>query len=424
MRLLVVGCNHKTAPVALRERLSFDRQQVSEVLTLLRQELPDAETALLSTCNRVELYVASNEQAACSLFDPAGWLCRLRGLEPEAARAHFYRYEGRDAVRHLFAVAASLDSMVLGETQILAQVKQAYELARSAGTVAATLNQLFQAAVAAAKQVHRDTAITRGRVSVSSVAVEFACEVFDAGHFGTKTVLVIGAGKMAELTLEHLLELKPGRLLVTNRSAEKARQLAERFGGRAVPFEQLDDWLAEADLILSTTASAEPIVDRQRFGRVMERRQWRPVVIIDIAVPRDFASDVADLENVYLYNIDDLEQQRDKNLAARERELEAAWLIVDRAAEECWTRLQYHQRMGPVVTRLRAQFDAIREEELRRLFRSLPELSDEEREKIAHAFRRYENRLLHLPSAALRDEGRNGAPHGLLEALEKLFRLR
>ncbi len=424
MRLLAVGCNHKTAPVEVRERLSFDRRQVTEALGRLRQEHPDCEAALLSTCNRVELYLAGPEENSVASFDPTEWLCQWRGLDTAATARHFYRYEAREAVRHLFAVAASLDSMVLGETQILSQVKEAYELARGSGTVGTTLNMLFQAAVAAAKQVHRDTAITRGKVSVSSVAVEFACEVFDASQFSSKTILVIGAGKMAELTLQHLLELKPGCLLVTNRSPEKAVQLAERFRGEAVPFERLDQWLARADLVLSTTASSEPIVDRHRFARVMEARQWRPVVIIDIAVPRDFASDVAELENVYLYNIDDLEQQRDKNLAARERELEAAWLIVDRAAEECWTRLQYHHRMGPVVTRLRAQFDAIREEELRRLFRTMPGLSEEQREKIAHAFRRYENRLLHLPSSALRDEGRNGAAHGLLEALEKLFRLR
>jgi len=426
VKLAVIGCNHKSAPVEVRERLAFDRQGAGAAIRTLAAEHPSWEAVLLSTCNRVELYIATGtvEEAEHLPWDPVDWLCSYRGIRTAEVRDRFYRFEGVEAVRHLLQVASGLDSMVLGETQILGQVKDAYDTARAAGTTGPILNILFQQAVAAAKQVHANTGLSRGRVSVSSVAVEFACQVFDPDQFRTKTVLLIGAGKMGELTLRHLIDLGPGRLLVTNRSPERAAAVASRWEAEAVPYDALDDWLVQADLIISTTASAEPIVDRERFARVMERRRWRPVVIIDIAVPRDFTDDVGDLENVYLYNIDDLESQRDRNLAAREREVGRALAIVDQMADETWARLEYQMRMAPVVSRLREQIDQIREEELRRLFRGLPELTDKERERIAHAFRRFENKVLHLPASALREEGQNGSGRWLLDALERLFHLK
>lgn len=426
MKLLAVGCNHRSAPVAVRERLAFSREAAERALRELSQELPAWEAALISTCNRVELYVATatldtNDELP---WNPVAWLCSRRGLDVAEVGQHFYEFHDLEAVHHLFHVASGLDSMVLGETQILGQVKEAYEIARAAGSTGTILNILFQQAVAAAGQVHASTALTRGRVSVSSVAVEFACQVFEADQFRDKTVLLIGAGKMGELTLRHLIQLGPGRLLVTNRSPDRAAAVAARWNAQPVPYDQLDDWLAEADLIISTTASDEPIVDRPRFRKAMERRGWRPVVILDIAVPRDFTEDVGELENVYLYNIDDLEQQRDKNLAAREREVGRACAILDQLAAETWGRLEYHHRMAPLVVKLRRQFDEILDEELRRLFKKLPDLTEEERGRIAHAFKRFENRVLHLPSSALREEGQNGAGHWLLEALERLFRLK
>jgi glutamyl-tRNA reductase len=327
-------------------------------------------------------------------------------------------------VRHLFRVAGSLDSLVPGESQILAQVKEAYRIAHEQGLTGPITNALFQRAIAVGKLIHSSTEIGHKRVSVSSVAVEFACEIFEADQFPEKTVLVIGAGKMGELTLEHLCELRPGRILVTNRSPEKAAEVAARWHGQPVPLQRLEDWLAEADLVLSTTGSPQPLVRREQFAVVMERRGNRPVFIIDIAVPRDFAPDVGDLENVYLYNIDDLRRECDKNLRAREREMINARAIIERETASFLADLVHQRHAGPVITQLRREWDARREAELARLFAQRPDLSAEDRAAIVRSFERFQNQLLHRPAAALRSAAANGSHHhGLLDALKRLFHI-
>ncbi|HID23200.1 MAG TPA: glutamyl-tRNA reductase, partial [Planctomycetaceae bacterium] len=273
------------------------------------------------------------------------------------------------------------------------------------------------------KMIQTETAVGQKKVSVSSVAVEFACEIFEPEHFPSKTVLIIGAGKMGELTLRHLLALKPGRVLVCNRSPAKAKELAERLGATPVPFHQLDDWLAEADLIVATTGSTQPLVNKDRFAAVMTRRANSPVFIIDIAVPRDFDPAVGELENVYLYNIDDLEQQRQLNLAERERELAKGRAIAKREANAFLRELNYRIQSAPVIARLRQEWDRTRKAELERLFARCPDLTEQEKEAIAKCLERFQNQLLHQPLAALRDAAQNETPHGLLYALRKLFRL-
>jgi glutamyl-tRNA reductase len=421
----LVGCNHRSAPVPVRERLAFDGPKLARALGALAERFPQSEVVVLSTCNRVELYTASEAAAAASeSAEVTDFLAAFHGVTPGELEPHLYFQTEREAVRHLFEVAASVDSLVPGESQILAQVKEAYRRAQEHGLTGPVTNLLFQRAIAVGKRIHATTEIARKKVSVSSVAVEFACEIFEAEQFPQKTVLVIGAGKMGELTLEHLCELRPGRILVTNRTEGKAAEVAARWHGRAVPFDRLDEWLAEADLVLSTTGSPQPIVTRGRFERVMLRRDNRPVFIVDIAVPRDFAPDVGDLDNVYLYNIDDLQRQRDKNLRSREREMHKARAIIDRETVAFLADLAHQRHTGPVISQLRQEWDARRDAELNRLFSQRPNLSPEDREAIARALERFQNQLLHQPVSALRSAAENGSHHhGLLDALKRLFHI-
>jgi len=424
VRVLVVGCNHRTAPLQVRERLAFDRQSARTALLELAERYPDAEFVLLSTCNRVELYAAAdNADRVPGPNQLAQFLSDTRGLRLADFESTLYRYFDCDAIQHLFEVAASLDSMVPGEGQILSQVKQSYGDAKAAGITGPVMNILFQRAIAVAKKIHTNTAIAQKKVSVSSVAVDFACEIFDPDHFPEKTVLIIGAGKMGELTLEHLRQLGPGKILVTNRSRARAEELAAKFNGLPVPFAELERWLAEADLIVSSTGSPQPIVDKERFARVMQMRANSPVFIIDIAVPRDFAPEVGELENVYLYNIDDLERQRQLNLAERKKEVEKGKAIARREAETTYRELEYRRQSGPVISQLRQEWDRIRQAELEKLFNRCPDLTDEQKQAVAKCLERFQNQLLHQPLSALRDAAENGAPHGLLQALKKLFHL-
>jgi len=425
VRIVLVGCNHRSAPVAVRERLAFDGPKLARALDAFVERFPNVEAVLLSTCNRVELIAAGDQPSKVPDLDlAADFLSSLHGVGRAELTPHLYFHADRDAVRHLFEVASSLDSLVPGESQILAQVKEAYRVARERRLTGPVTNALFQKAIAVGKRIHTSTEIARKKVSVSSVAVEFACEIFQVDQFPQKTVLVIGAGKMGELTLENLCELRPGRILVTNRTAEKATEVAARWNGNAVPFDRLDDWLAAADLVLSTTGSPEPIVTRRRFAAIMRRRGNRPVFIVDIAVPRDFAPDIGDLENVYLYNIDDLERERSKNLKAREREMLKARSIIDRETESFLRELRHQRHSGPVISQLRQEWDTRREAELVRLFAQRPNLSPEDREAVARTLERFQNQLLHQPVSALRSAAENGHHHhGLLDALKRLFQI-
>jgi glutamyl-tRNA reductase len=425
MKIVLVGCNHRSAPVAVRERLAFDGPKLTSALDSFATQFPNVEVVLISTCNRVEMYAASDDpDQAPGIGAVAKFLADFHGVPVEDIQPYLTGQSDLDAVRHLFEVAGSLDSLVPGESQIIAQVKQAYRVAGECGLTGPVTNALFQKAIAVGKQIHTGTDIARKKVSVSSVAVEFACEIFQADQFPEKTVLIIGAGKMGELTLEHLHELRPGQILVTNRTVAKAEEVAARWRGRAVPFERLDDWMIEADLSLTTTGSPEPLVTRDRFSQIMQRRQNRPVFIVDIAVPRDFAPDIGELDNVYLYNIDDLERERDKNLTARQREMIKARAIIDREAATFFSALRHQRHAGPVISQLRDEWDARREAELTRLFAARPGLSSEDREAIGRSLERFQNQLLHQPVSALRSAAENGHHHlGLLDALKRLFHI-
>jgi glutamyl-tRNA reductase len=427
MILLAVGCSHWNAPVAVRERLAFNDDQLGRALDDLNGRL-GWEAVILSTCNRVELYLGQplDGSAACpatlSDGEAAAFLAEFHGLPLGQIRPHLYARRQAEAVRHLFRVAGSLDSLILGEGQIAGQVKRAYERARERASVGPLLHTLFRHARQVARRVRTETGIAQGHVSVSSAAVDYVRQVFD--HFGDKTVLVIGAGKMGALTLRHLRQLQPGRILVTNRSPERARAVAHGCGGEPVPWEQLDDVLAQADIVLSTTGAPEPIVTRRRYDAIRTRRGGGPVVILDIAVPRDFDPRIHDGDRTCLFNIDDLTRLRDATLSDRLKHKAPAEAIVEQEVQRFlkdWTR----RRNGPVIDRLTKDFEAKRQEVVRHLLARLNgRLTDADRASIDKAFRLLQNQFLHGPISALTEETHAGpAGHTLLDALRKLFRL-
>jgi glutamyl-tRNA reductase len=422
MNVLTLGCSYRTTPVGVRERLAFTDEQVGRALDQLSAR-PGREAVLLSTCNRVELYLAYPGPGRKTGGDVTDFLAEFHGLPADEIRPHLYAHHGLDAVRHLFRVAASLDSMLVGEGQISGQVKRAYERARAQGATGPLFNALFPHARRVAKRVRAETGISQGHVSVPSAAVDYVREVFD--DFGDKTVLVIGAGKMGELTLRHLGTLQPKRILVTNRSPDKARAVAAGCGGEAVPWERLDEALARADIVLSTTGAPEPIVTRDRYAPVAARRTSGLVVILDVAVPRDFDPGVHDGSRTFLLNIDDLKAMREATLARRRGHIRAAEQIVEqetqRFAKE-WAR----RRNGPVVKQLTRWCETRRQEAAKHVLSRLRgKLSDADCAATEKAFSRFQNQFLHGPISAVTEESHAGAASGytLVEALLKLFRL-
>ena len=346
---------------------------------------------------------------------------RMRGVGEAEITPHLYEKSEREVVAHLFAVAASMDSMILGETQILGQVRQAYDAASKLQTAGPTLNPLFQRALAVGKQILGDTGLAEGRISVASVAVDCARQIFDT--FGDKTILSIGAGKMAGLMLTGLAELKPGKLLVCNRDPAKGADLASKFGGISAPWEKLADHLAAADIVLTSTGSTTPIISKAMFEAVMRRRRYKPVFLIDIAVPRDVAADVGELQNVYLYNLDDLQRVVSATRGQRSAALEAAGKILADHVEQfvSWNRAR---QLGPLIDELHRRWHAVANDELQRTLGKFPDISAEERQYLEELTRRIVNKLLHDPIRQLRDSGEmHGPATQYLHAMEKLFGL-
>src|SRR5262245_8628711 len=422
MKLQMVGCSHHTAPVEVRERLAVSREQATEALTRFRNRYPQAEAVLLSTCNRVELYFASETAEACPTHhDAVAFLAEFHGVEVEQLFTKLFEHTGEDFVRHLFAVAASLDSMVVGEAQILGQVKQAYELATSASATGPLTNAAFQAALRVAKRVASETAIQQKRVSIPSVAVaEFAKSVFE--RFDDKQVLVIGAGDMGEEALRYLVDEGAQHISIVNRNRSRAEELASRLAGQPRAWDELHELLVAADLVVSATGSPEPIVTAAEFRPIVAERYQRPLLILDLAIPRDFDSEIGELMGVYLYSIDDLQAACEKNRLERQRE----WPRAERILEEETRRFMadlHHRATAPTIKRLKSQAEDVKADELARLFNKLGPVDSKTQGEIKAAFDRLVNKLLHPPLESLRDEAQQGPPHGLLEALKRLFRL-
>ncbi len=422
MNLRAIGCNVESAAVELREKLAFDPAKTQRALAELNARFA-TEAVILGTCNRVEIYV-SRQDTVAALHVPlmAEFLSEVHGVPAEVIVPHLYEHADAAAARHLFRVAGGLDSVVLGETQIAGQVKEAYELAHQASSTGPLLNALFPTALRVSKRVRSETGVAHGHVSVSSAAVDFVRQVFDT--FTDKTVLVIGAGKMGRLTLKHLTELNPATVLVTNRSPEKATAVAQDCSGRVIAWENLDDALAQADIVLSTTGAPEPIISRRRFDeRVRRRRAGRTLIIFDMAVPRDFDPRIHDGDTVSIFNVDDLARVADERMAERRRHLPAAEAIVE--GEVTRFVAEWNKRAnGPVIGQLTAEVDRQRDAILSPLLTKLNgKLTDADRAYIEQAFRLFQNRVLHGPIAALHEASGEGHSGGLREALRKLFGL-
>jgi glutamyl-tRNA reductase len=422
VNLRTIGCNVESAPVEIRERLAFDANKMALAL----KELPSrygAEAAVLNTCNRVELYIGRAE-TEFPIHSPliAEFLGEIHRVPVERIRPHLYELADADAVKHLFRVAAGLDSVVLGEGQIAGQVKDAFEEAQKAGAAGPLLNTLFPAASRVSKRVRSETKIAEGHVSVPSAAVDHLRLVFDT--FTDKNVLVIGAGEMGRLTLNHIQELHPARIQVANRSPERARSAAAEYGGQAIAWDQLDDALAHADIVLSTTGADEPIVSRRRFDeKVRPRRGSRTLVVFDLAVPRDFDPRLHDGDRVSIFNVDDLTRVADQWKSERRKHVAAAEAIVAHEVArfvQDWNR----RKDGPVIGQLTAEVDKLRELVVAPLLDKFNgKLTDADKAYIEGAFRLFQNKMLHGPIAALQEASRNGHT-GLREALMKLFGLK
>ncbi|AMV35864.1 glutamyl-tRNA reductase [Planctomyces sp. SH-PL62] len=426
MRLLALGVDHRSAPATVREALAFGDDRLDAALRSLQDAFPGSEFVVLSTCNRVEIYAAGPADAIPDVDALSGFFADFHGLHPDQFAGHLVGYHDEAAVGHLFRVAASLESLVLGEGQILGQVREAYRSAVDRKAAGPVFHAVFQNALRVGKLVREKTGMDQGKLSVASVAVDLAREVFDT--FTDKTVLVIGAGKMGDLTLQHLKKLEPGRILIVNRNAERAEAAAERWRGRAVPFDSLGQALVDADLVISTTAAAEPIMTLDQYVRVQRARRNRLSLILDIAIPRDFDPRIGDLDQVTLYNVDDLRAQAEQNLSRRRRGVDPALQIIERETAACYAAIRRQQDAGVLLRQLGDRADQIRRRELDHLFGNMPQLSDADREAIAHMAARLQNQFLHHPRAAVRTAAAEAAsapesPHPILTAVRHLFGL-
>jgi glutamyl-tRNA reductase len=423
VNLLALYCTHETTPLATRERLAFaSRDRIQLAYAELKHRFPDSEAVILSTCNRVEIYFASPEDDPEVVRDHlTHFLAEFHQVPLEEFVDKLQAASGSEAVWHLFDVISSLNSMVLGEPQIVNQVRQAYREAEEFGACGPMVHSLFQSAIRVSGRVRSETRLAEGRVSIASVAVgDFAKSIFD--NFADKLVLIVGAGEMAEETLRYLKDEGVRDIVVVNRSLERAERLAREWGGRAEPWETLDRWMGYADVIVSTTGAEKPIVDVARFRKARASAGGRPAFILDLGAPRDFEPAVGDMNDVFLYDIDSLSRTCEDNRRARVREIDHARQIVSEELQRFMS--EYHHRAsGDVLTRLMDDWHAISKEELSRLFNKLPHTTPKDREAIERTVERIVNKLLHPPLTVLKDEAREGTPHGLINALKRLFRL-
>jgi len=422
MNVQVVGCSHHDTAIAIRERLAFSPDQTREALDHWRRVFPKVEAVLLSTCNRTELYAATENASTPSIEQVAGFVARFHDLDPAEVVDHLFHHTGEEAVRHLFTVACSLDSMVVGEPQILAQVKAAYRTAARQDNTGPLMHAVFQAALRTARRVANETAIHQRRVSIPSVAVaDFAQQIFE--RFDDKHTVVIGAGEMAEETLQYLRDEGVRQITVINRHFDRAVELAAKWEGRALAWEKLGEAMADADLVISTTGADEPIMTLTQYRQIERTRPQRPLFVLDLAVPRDFDQAIGDRPDVYLYSIDDLQAACQRNRRQRDKELPAAMRIIEQETGRFMADL-HHRATGPVIRQLQQGWQKPKEEELHRLLNKLPDLDEKGREEIRRSFDRLLNKLLHPPLESLRDESRHGIPHALLDALSRLFQLK
>ncbi len=420
----MVGCSHHRTPLELREKLAFPSNQVPEALQKFCATIPEAEAVLLSTCNRVEFYAASpTPEALPNKSMISQFLAQYHGLVADEITPQLIELRDEDAIRHLFSVAASLDSMIVGEAQILAQVKQAYEIANAHDRTGALTHSAFQRAAYVAKRVQNETTIHRRRISVPSVAVsEIASEFFE--RFDDKRIVLVGAGEMGHETARYLADAGARHITVVNRNVERATELAAVFGARVAGWSELEAQLITADLVVSTTSATEPIVTLDTFRSIWQKRAQRPMLILDLAVPRDFDSRISELSEVYLYSVDDLQQVCDRNIELRRAEWPRAERIIDEETKKFLSEM-IHRGTGPTIQRLREQADKTKQDELNRLLTRLQAHGMDEytEREVRQSFERLVNKLLHPPLQSLREQADQPHHATLLDSLRRLFNL-
>ncbi len=422
MRLNLVGCSHHTASVDVRERLAFTGEQVVDALAKLRDRFPRSEAVLLSTCNRVELYTGCEDPNHAPTRDQIiQFLADYHSLRVDEVASQVTAHSHEEAIQHLFTVAASMDSIVVGEPQILSQVKEAYRVATDGDYTGPLTNGAFQGAIRVAKRIATETAIHKRRVSIPSVAVaETARAIFE--RFDDKFVVVIGAGEMGRETAQYLVGEGAKQITVVNRSRERAQTLADEIRADTADWSELDDLLIKADLVVSTTAATEPIMTMQRYQQLEAGRYQRALCILDLAVPRDFEEAIGDCMGVYLYSVDDLKVTCEANQKARQKEWPKARKIIDEETRRFLGEWN-HRATGPTIKRLREQANRIKSQELQRLMNKLDSSDDKAKREIEMAFDRLVNKMLHPPLESLRDEAKSGQSDGLVSALVRLFKL-
>ncbi|MEY2700268.1 MAG: hypothetical protein RIQ52_1023 [Pseudomonadota bacterium] len=420
MSILALGLNHKTAPVHIRERFAFPNHELRDVLRGLTHASGLGELAILSTCNRTEIYCggqdAPGQDRAFILLD---WLAQRQSLPPGDLQPYLYLHRDAATIRHIFRVASGLDSLVLGEPQILGQMKAAYQEASDAGTLGKVLARLFQHTFSAAKKVRTDTAIGSSPVSVAFAAVRLAQRIFDS--LKTQTVVLVGAGETMELTARHFAEQGIGELIVANRTYDRAHLLASRHGGFAISLEELPRHLARADIVVTATGSACPIIGKGSVESALRIRRHKPMLLVDLAVPRDIEPEVAQLRDVYLYTVDDLHSTVEEGLRSRQEAAKQAEEIIDTEVEHflSWMRVQ---DMAGTLLEMRNQAEQLRCVSLEKAVRALRAGADAE-EILEALSRQLTNRLMHLPSAGIRQACMDER-YDLVAAARELFQIK
>lgn len=419
MQVWVVGLSHETADVSLREAVALDAGLIPEALSALAAQ-GARESAILSTCNRTEVYVVSGEGGEAPAIAREFLAARVGAEQRPHLEAALYALEGEMAARHLFAVAGGLKSLVLGEAQILGQVKEAYRLSAERGAAGPVISHLFQQALHAGKRVRSETGIGQGAVSVSYAAVELARKIFE--DLADKVVLLVGAGKMAELAVKNLADQGSPKILVANRTREHAAALARAHGGEAVPFAELEEALAASDIVITSTGARKPVLTREAVRRAAKRRRGKPLLIIDIAVPRDVDPAVHELDGVFLYNIDDLRAVAEANAAERRLHLPRAEAIVAEEAAK-FARWLRRRAADPVIRALREKFKATADREVERLLRRLPDLAESQREQVRAFSASIVGKLLHDATMALKQFAEEGRHEEAFRLIAEMFAL-
>lgn len=415
MSILAFGINHTTAPVDIRERVAFSAEAMTPALRDLTNNTPVNEAAILSTCNRTELYCGLDGVSSDAIID---WLCDYHNLPGNSLSPYIYLYPNQDAVRHMLRVASGLDSMILGEPQILGQMKDAFQHANAAGTIGKLLSKLFQHTFSVAKQIRTDTAIGHSPVSVAFAAVSLAKQIF--GDLNDKTTLLIGAGETIELTARHLRETGIGRLIIANRTIERAQHLASQFDGYAIPLSEMPQHLAEADIVISSTASQLPILGKGAIERALKQRKHKPMFMVDIAVPRDIEPEVDELDDVYLYSVDDLKEIINENLKSRQDAAKQAEEIIDTQVTHFMGWLRSLDAVG-TIRDFRNHAEGLRDDVVARAIQQLAKGENPEH-VLQEAARLLTNRLIHAPTVHIHNAGYEGQ-RALLDAIRELYAL-